>query len=63
MKIINLFGKYFLALLVIQGAVLSLIDSKELKRSGMIEASRKARVIGNGVTLLGVILFALNLLI
>ncbi|PRR70801.1 CLC_0170 family protein [Clostridium thermopalmarium] len=63
MRIINLFGKYFLALLVIQGTVLSLIDSKDLKRSGMVEASRKAKAIGNAVIILGVILFALSLFI
>lgn len=63
MKVINLFRGYFLALVIIQGLVLSLIDSKSLRKAGMSEASRKAKVIGKGIILVGGMLFVLRLII
>lgn len=63
MRIVNLFGRYFLILVVIQGLVLSLIDSKSLRKAGMPKAARKAKIIGRGIILAGGILFVLHLFI
>lgn len=63
MKIINLFTIYFLMLLVIQGTILSAVDSNNLKKDGMEKASRKAKIIGKCIILLGCVLFTLRLVL
>lgn len=63
MKIINLFTIYFLILLVIQGTILSTVDSNSLKKAGMTEASRKAKIIGEIIIILGCVLFILRLVL
>lgn len=63
MRILNLFGGYFLVLIIIQGLVLSTFDARSLKKAGMERASKKAKVIGRGIVLVGIILFTINTLI
>ncbi len=60
MKFINLFTKYFLALLLIQGFIGVVLDSTSFKNAGMNSASRKARVVGKWAMILGVILYILR---
>lgn len=63
MKVINLFTKYFLALLLIQGFIAVVLDSTSFKNSGMNGACKKAKVIGKCSMTLGIILYILRLVL
>ncbi|KEI00335.1 hypothetical protein IRP63_01410 [Clostridium botulinum] len=60
MKILNLFTVYFLMLLLIQGFILIVLDSISFENAGMSNASRKARVIGKVIIILGIVLYVLR---
>lgn len=62
MLIIGLFTKYFLILMVVQGAVVAFVDASYFKRSKMRDTAKKARVLGIGSILVGVGLFFLRML-
>lgn len=57
MQIIGLFSKYFLILMIVQGLVVGFIDASYFKRSKMMGTARKARILGIGSIVLGLILF------
>lgn len=63
MKVINLFGAYFLGLMIIEGIVLGCIDSKEFKKNKEIKLGKKSSAIGKGLVVLGVILFLTRFLL
>lgn len=46
MRIIGLFDKYFLIMVIIQGIITSLIDYRSFKEAGMNRTARKAKIIG-----------------
>ncbi|KEH97658.1 CLC_0170 family protein [Clostridium massiliodielmoense] len=60
MKVINLFTKYFLMLLLIQGFIAVSLDSTSFKDSGMNSAATKAKIIGKWIMILGVTLYILR---
>ncbi|KEH98396.1 CLC_0170 family protein [Clostridium botulinum] len=60
MKILNLFTVYFLMLLLIQGFILIVLDSISFENADMSNASRKARVIGKVIIILGIVLYVLR---
>jgi len=57
MRIINLFGGYFLALIIIDFLVLSLLDANEFKKKGQFNVEKKAKLIGRVLIVIGVVLF------
>lgn len=61
MQIIGLFSKYFLILMVVQGLVVGFIDASSFKRSKNIDAARKARILGIGSIVLGLILYFIKM--
>ncbi len=56
MRILGLFNKYFLALMIIQGLVLAFIDSKSFRRAGMKGTANRAKLLGLGSILVSVVL-------
>jgi hypothetical protein len=60
MKILGLFDMYFLAMMVIQGAVVITVDARDFKNSGMNITSRKARTLGWFVIVMAITLFILR---
>lgn len=63
MKVINLFNGYFLGLMVLEGIVVGAFDSKEFKNAGKRKLGRKAKTIGRGVILIGVLLYIVRLIL
>lgn len=61
MLVIGLFSKYFLILMVIQGIIVGFIDAAGFKRSGMMDTAKKARALGIGSIVLGVVLYFLRM--
>lgn len=61
MNIINLFTKYFLILMVIQGIVVGFVDVYGFKRDNMKDTAKKARILGIGSIILGFVLLFLRL--
>lgn len=57
MRIINLFNKYFLILVLVQGFFLIFIDNKKLKKANMGNTARKAKRIGVISVVLSIILY------
>lgn len=57
MRILGLFSKYFLALMLIQGFVLAFIDSKSFKRACMKRTANKAKIMGLGSIIISIILY------
>lgn len=55
--IVGLFTKYFLLLMIFQGILVGFIDASNFKRNKMKDTARKARIIGIGSIVLGIILF------
>ena len=60
MRILELFDKYFLLLMIIQGFMVSVVDVASFKEKGMKEAAKKAKYLGNITIALSVILFAIR---
>jgi hypothetical protein len=60
-QIIGLFSKYFLILMLIQGFIAGFIDASFFKRSNMMDAAKKARILGISSIVLGVILYFLRM--
>jgi len=61
MRILGLFSKYFLMLMVIQGFVLIFIDSKSFKKACMQKTANKAKIIGTGSILISFVLYLLGI--
>ena len=57
MRILELFDKYFLLLMIIQGFMVTVVDAASFKKKGMKMAAKKARYLGNITIGLAVILF------
>ena len=57
MKILDLFDKYFLIMMIIQGCIVAFFDSKNYINAKAIEASKKAKIVGIGVLVLSLGLF------
>lgn len=62
MRIVNLFSIYFLILLVAQGLILDLVDSKKLQQ-GNNRVGMKTRYVGKGIIIIGILLFALRFML
>ncbi|MBU3189037.1 hypothetical protein K9O30_09020 [Clostridium bowmanii] len=62
MKILDLFDVYFLLMMVIQGSVVLIIDTKNFKKSGDDSTSKKARILGSLAIIIAIILFMLRFL-
>lgn len=60
MKILDLFGKYFLFLILIQGFILGFFDVKSFEKENLNQIAKKAKVIGRGSMIIAVILFILR---
>ncbi|MCY6369855.1 CLC_0170 family protein [Clostridium ganghwense] len=63
MKVLDLFGKYFLLLILIQGCILAFFDAKSFEISNLNEVARKAKIVGIGSIIAAVILFILRAVI
>lgn len=59
MRILGLISKYFLMLMVIQGFVLAVIDSRSFKRSNQKVAANNAKVIGRMSIVVSIVLYVL----
>lgn len=55
MRLLGLFDKYFLILMIIQGLIL-LTDSKGFLKWGMKATAKKSRIIGIGLIIISIIL-------
>jgi hypothetical protein len=60
MKILDLFGKYFLFLILIQGFILGFFDVKSFEKENLNQVAKKAKVVGRGAIIIAVILFVLR---
>lgn len=60
MLIIGLFTIYFLLLMVILGLIVGISDAKAFYKNNMKETAIKARFIGIGYVVLGIVLFILR---
>lgn len=60
MLIIGLFTKYFLLLMVIQGFIVGVFDAKAFYKNNMKETAIKARFIGIGYLVIGIVLFLIR---
>lgn len=60
MRILGLFDIYFLTMMVIQGTVVLIVDSKNFKKSGMVIVSKKAHTLGWIAIIIAIILFILR---
>lgn len=60
MKILDLFGKYFLFLILIQGFILGFFDVKSFEKENLNQVAKKAKVVGRGAIIIAVILFILR---
>jgi len=57
MRIINLFGGYFLALVIIEAMLLGFLDANEFKKKGQFKVEKKAKLVGRVLIVSGVVLF------
>lgn len=60
MKILDLFGKYFLLLILIQGFILGFFDVKSFEKENLNQVAKKAKVVGRGAIIIAIILFILR---
>lgn len=60
MRIIELFDKYFLILMIIQGFMVSVVDATTFKKKGMKATAKKAKYIGVIAIGLSVVLFVIR---
>ncbi|MCY6485592.1 hypothetical protein OW763_14755 [Clostridium aestuarii] len=60
MRIIDLFGRYFLMLLLIQGIILGFYDSVNFKKANMPTMAKKSKIIGRGMVIIGIVLFIIR---
>ena len=60
MRILGLFDKYFLAMMVIQGTIVLTIDARNFKKHGMGIISKKASTLGGFAIVIAIILFILR---
>ena len=60
MKILGLFDKYFLLLMLIQGLIVIVIDSKYYLKNGNEKLSKKARYFGGCTIGISIVLFAVG---
>ena len=60
MKVLDLFDMYFLAMMIIQGTVVLVVDARGFKKSGMGVISKKARTLGGLAIVISIILFVLR---
>ncbi|MGH4051908.1 MAG: CLC_0170 family protein [Clostridium sp.] len=63
MRVLDLFDMYFLAMMLIQGTVVLMVDARDFKKSGMGVISKKARVLGGVAITISIILFVLRWLL
>ncbi|WMJ79705.1 CLC_0170 family protein [Clostridium sp. MB40-C1] len=63
MKILDLFGKYFLALILIQGSILIFFDARNFKKGNLNGLYKKARGIGIGWIVIAILLFSIKMII
>lgn len=63
MRILDLFGKYFLFLFLIQGFVLGFFDTKSFEKANLNQIAKKAKIVGRGSIIIAVILFLLRKII
>lgn len=57
MRVLELFDKYFLILMIIQGGILSFIDSRGFKESNLGKLSRKSKLIGIVAILISIVFY------
>jgi len=60
MRILELFDKYFLILMIIQGFMVTVVDATSFKEKGMNEAAKKAKYLGAIAIGISVILFTMR---
>jgi hypothetical protein len=58
MRILELFDKYFMLLMIIQGLIVMVIDCNYYLKNGMDRTSKKAKHLGMFIIGLSIILFA-----
>lgn len=60
LRLIKLFDKYFLILMVIQGFVVTFIDSERFKRFKMNDMARKSKIIGKTSIAVALVLYLIT---
>lgn len=60
MRIIELFDKYFLILMIIQGFMVCVVDANSFNKKGMEVAAKKAKYLGAITIGLSVVLFVIR---
>jgi hypothetical protein len=60
MKVLDLFGTYFIFMMIIQGIIVGFYDSLKLKKINLESDSKLAKVIGIGSIILSLILFLIK---
>lgn len=60
MRILDLFDKYFLILMIIQGFMVSVVDANSFQEKGMKKVAKKAKYLGIITICLSVILFTIR---
>lgn len=60
MRLLGLFDRYFLLLMIIQGLIL-VVDSKGFSRWDMKDTSKKSRTIGIGIIIVSIVLHLITI--
>lgn len=60
MRLLGLFDRYFLLLMIIQGLIL-FVDSKGFSRWDMKDTSKKSRAIGIGIIIVSIVLHLITI--
>lgn len=63
MRVIDLFSKYFLLMMVIQGSIVGFYDSTKMKKLNWNEDAKLAKRIGLGAIIISSILFIMKIII
>ncbi|GAA0177774.1 hypothetical protein SH2C18_09410 [Clostridium sediminicola] len=63
MRVLDLFGKYFVLMMAIQGAIVGFYDSEKMKKMNWDKDSKLAKKIGIGAIFISVILYVLRIII
>ncbi|MFD3158285.1 CLC_0170 family protein [Haloimpatiens sp. FM7330] len=59
-NILDLFDKYFLILMIVQGLVTRIYDYNNFKKNNVISGAKKARVFGDTIIILAICLYILR---
>lgn len=60
MRLINIFDKYFLILMIIQGSILAFFDSKNFSKRNLRDIGKRAKIMGISSILISFLLYLIS---